>query len=73
MPHRYPAYMVRGNDLCLPLFLAGQMPRREQKPHLDQLLKGPLAGDRRLEHAETFDALLALANDLAKSRPHYRA
>ena len=68
-PHRYPDYVVRGNELCLPLFLAGQMPRREQKPHLDRLVKGPLANDTHLERAETFDALLALANDLAIQSP----
>lgn len=63
-PHRYPGYVVRGNELLLPLFLAGQMPRREQKPRLDRLVKGPLASDRRLERAATFDALLALVDDV---------
>jgi hypothetical protein len=65
-PHRYQAYIVRGNQLILPLLMAGQMPRREQKARLDRIVEGPLAGESRLEEATTFDELLALADELAR-------
>ena len=66
MPHRYRGYVVRGNELFLPLFMAGQLPRREQKARLNQLLKRAPATASRLETAATFDELLALAEGIAR-------
>jgi hypothetical protein len=67
MPHRYPAEAVRGNELMLPLFMDGQMPRREQKPRLVLVLKALAAGPL-LESARTFDEMLEIGADVSRRR-----
>jgi hypothetical protein len=57
LPHRYPAWVVRGNELMLPLFMDGQMPRREQKQQLDRVLRTLAAGPL-IESVGTFDEML---------------
>jgi hypothetical protein len=64
MPHRYPAEAVRGNELMLPLFMAGEMPRREQKPRLVLVLRALAAGPL-LESARTFDEMLAIGANVS--------
>lgn len=67
MPHRYPAWVVRGNEVMLPLFMEGVMPRREQKVRLDQILRGPLAFGPLREKARTFEEILELAESHRES------
>ncbi len=66
-PHRYPPYIVRGNELFLPLFMAGQMPTRDQQLRLDHFLKDtPHAAD--LEAADSFEELLRRVDAAASRR-----
>jgi hypothetical protein len=65
IPRRYPAEAVRGNELMLPLFMVGEMPRREQKLRLDQVLK-TLGGGSLLESARTFDEMLEIGQGVSR-------
>ena len=66
-PHRYPPYIVRGNELFLPLFTAGQMPTRDQQLRLDHFLKDTPNGDD-LEGADSFEELLRRVDAAARAR-----
>ena len=60
-PRRYPVSAVRGNELFLPLFLAGDMPTREEQERFEAAVKRGLPPGVDLSVAQTFAQLVALA------------